>query len=195
MIRWEENTYIQMIIPTIVIAVTMWRRVFLGWRTQPNKSTLVSTFSSWSTSSSGWADLCSSNLDLEIKLVSVHCCFGQVLVHVGALLLCRLLHHPTLFCIYIPGQNMDRYKNMNFNAFGCLCIIIFTTIYYLKLDIIKKLLSRTSVPTSIAADDSSGHPAVPQHPQDVDLHQVKPPICWTPPFLTLGPPARLWPWP
>ena len=61
---------------------------------------------------------------------------------------------------------------MNFNGFGCLYIIIFTTIYYLKLDIIKKLLSRTSVPTSIAADDSSRHPAVPQHPQDVHLHQV-----------------------
>ena len=84
---------------------------------------------------------------------------------------------------------------MNFNGFGCLYIIIFTTIYYLKSDINKKLLSRTSVPTSIAADDSSRHPAVPQHLEDINLDQVKPPICWTPPFLTLETPARLWPWP
>ena len=49
------KTYIQMMIPTLVIAVTMWRRVFLGWRTQPNRLTLVSIFSSWSTSSLGWA--------------------------------------------------------------------------------------------------------------------------------------------
>ena len=31
---------------------------------------------------------------------------------------------------------------------------------------------RTPVPTSAAPDDSSRHPAVPQHPQDVHLHQV-----------------------
>ena len=33
----------------------------------------------------------------------VHCCFGQVLVHARSLLLCRLLHHPTLLCIHLPG--------------------------------------------------------------------------------------------
>ena len=99
---------------------------------------------------------------------------------------------------------MDRYKNMNFNGFGCLYIIIFTTIYYLKSDINKKLLSRTSVPTSIAADDSSRHPAVPQHPQDVHLDQVGGHLApsWPQPPRTLAPRtvvallalrAQLWP--
>ena len=34
-------------------------------------------------------------------------------------------------------------------------------------------LFRSEVPESPEVDDSAGHPAVPQHPQDVHLHQVK----------------------
>ena len=94
-------------IPTI--PVTMWRRVFLGWRTRPSRLTLASTSSSWFTSSSGWAFV---EPECLINFVSVHCCFGQVLVHVGALFLCRLLHHPTFFCIHLSGQNLDRYISM-----------------------------------------------------------------------------------
>ena len=36
-----------------------------------------------------------------------------------------------------------------------------------------KIHSRTPVPASIAVDDSPGHPAIPQHPQNFHLHQVR----------------------
>ena len=32
---------------------------------------------------------------------------------------------------------------------------------------------RSEIPESTEADDGAGHPAVPQHPQDVNFHQVK----------------------
>ena len=68
----------------------------------------------------------------------VHSGLGQVLVHVGALLLRGLLHHSSIIRVHLPWQNLDW----------------------------------SEVPASAQVDDSSWHPAVPQHPQDEHQHQV-----------------------
>ena len=44
----------------------------------------------------------------SLSLSSVHCSFRQDLLHAGALLLRRLLHHPALLCLDLPRQNLDR---------------------------------------------------------------------------------------
>ena len=46
----------------------------------------------------------------ELKLsfaVSVHSSERQALVHAGALLVRRLLHHPAVLRLHLPGQDMD----------------------------------------------------------------------------------------
>ena len=98
----------------------MSRRVFRGLRTLRNKSTLDSIFSSWSTSSLGWVLFFFNVKEREFKISfsPVYCCFGQILVHVGALLLRRLLHHSALFCINILGQDMDRWEHVDFATNG-----------------------------------------------------------------------------
>ena len=177
----------------------MSRRVFRGLRTLRNKSTLDSIFSSWSTSSLGWVLFFFNVKEREFKISfsPVYCCFGQILVHVGALLLRRLLHHSALFCINILGQDMDRWEHVDFSTNGIHpSILIKWTIWNFTLE--SKVFSQDSgscelcgwwqFRTSCSTSTSSRPPPPSGELPSTCSWRTLPPPC-------LGPTARLWPWP
>ena len=63
--------------------------------------------------------------------LSVHRCLRQVLVHVGALLFCGLLHYSSIICVHLPGQDLDRYDGW--------LILKFNNVNYLGLRFLRAL--------------------------------------------------------
>ena len=89
-------------------SVIQWRPACPGQTTKLNKLIWPSTSFSWSTFLSGSRKVIIF-VSVRQFLSSVYRCIWQVLVHVGALLLCGLLHHPSLICLHLSWPHLDRW--------------------------------------------------------------------------------------
>ena len=93
-------------------------------------------------------------------MISVHCGKRQVLVHAGAVLVRRLLHHSSVFRLHLLGPDLDRLGSGFTSKFAVTPIGSFSF--------------RSSIPQGLASDDGSGHFAVFKHFEDVHVHPAGP---------------------